>query len=324
MAAAPRMRMALAGTAFACLALVTACTTASAPGPALAGQLGAPAGTGPSPGVALSVAEAPGYTVYRPLVLPPEPMPVVLWGNGACRDNGLSASHFLREIASHGYLVIANGRPASERPPLAELPAPEAAPEQAGAPPMPPPQRVADETSVAQYLAGIDLAVSLNTAADGPLARAIDTSRVAALGHSCGGLQALAAGADPRIGVVMALASGVYVRQDGARSGVTIAKDDLLRLHTPVAYLLGGPSDISWPNGTDDYARIDHVPALLASLPVGHGGTFALVNGGAWATFATDWLDWQLKGDVGAQARILSADCPYCDADGWSVAAKNW
>lgn len=34
-------------------------------------------------------------------------MPVLLWGNGACVDNGLAHAAFLREIASHGYLVIA-------------------------------------------------------------------------------------------------------------------------------------------------------------------------------------------------------------------------
>src|SRR5690606_20506763 len=73
--------------------------------------IGATAGNGPYPAIAQAVADAPGYTLYRPATLPNEPLPVVVWGNGACRNNGLSASHFLREIASHGYIVIANGAP---------------------------------------------------------------------------------------------------------------------------------------------------------------------------------------------------------------------
>ena len=39
-----------------------------------------------------------------------------------------------------------------------------------------------------------------------------------------------------------------------------------------VIYILGGPSDIAYPNGMDDFARIGHVPVAVANLPVGHGG----------------------------------------------------
>src|SRR5690606_12215193 len=107
------------------------------------GQIGEPAGSGLYPAIAETLMNAPGYTVYRPLELPSHPLPVVVWGNGGCRDNGLSASHFLREIASHGYLVIANGSAREERPPRATRePSP---PPRSPAPP--PPTRVADETS---------------------------------------------------------------------------------------------------------------------------------------------------------------------------------
>ncbi len=283
-------------------------------------QHGAAAGNGGYPAIAFSRRDAPGYTFYRPEVLPDAPMPVVLWGNGGCRNNGLSASHFLREIASHGYFVMANGAPGEEREIVATLPPPPPpGPQNA----LPAERTTPDETSTTQLLAGIEWAIAANADDDDVLHRQLDTTLVAVMGHSCGGLQALSAGADPRVDAVMAFASGVYNRPGNGLSGVAITKADLLRLHTPVAYVLGGPSDIAFPNGSDDYARIDHVPAMLANLPVGHGGTFALANGGDWARVGAEWLDWQLKGDADAARTFTGQACRLCTTYGWTVERKG-
>ena len=116
--------------------------------PAAARPIGAPGGSGPHPAIAEALDDAPGHTLYRPEHLPGKRLPLVLWGNGGCRDNGLSASHFLREIASHGYVVIANGRPRAESPVAERLPEP---------PPLgsaPPPQRATpDETGNGERIA---------------------------------------------------------------------------------------------------------------------------------------------------------------------------
>lgn len=276
--------------------------------------IGAPAGTGDFPAVATARTDAPGYTIYHPAQWPDERLPLVLWGNGGCRNNGLSASHFLREIASHGYLVIANGAPLEERAVQTSLP-PRNGPQPAGAAP---PRATPDETQTNGMLGAIDWVMQSD------LAARIDPTRIAAMGHSCGGLQALAAGADPRIDTVMAFNSGVYVRAGSGLSGVGIVKGDLDKLHAPVAYILGGPEDIAYPNGTDDVARIAHVPVFLASSPVGHGGTFGLANGGDYGRIGAAWLDWQLKASKAAGAMFAGADCGLCNDNSWTIVRKQF
>lgn len=276
--------------------------------------VGEPAGTGGMPAVAEARADAPGYTLYRPAQWPGERLPLVLWGNGGCRNNGLSASHFLREIASHGYLVIANGAPREERPVLASLP-PANGPRPVGAPP---PRAAADETQTSQLLGAIDWV------ANSDLARHVDKSRIAVMGHSCGGLQALAAAADPRIDAVVVFNSGVYIRAGSGLSGVSIAKDDLKKLHTPVAYILGGPDDIAYPNGSDDVRQIAHVPVFFANSSIGHGGTFGLANGGDYSRIGLAWLDWQLKGSTVAGAMFVGPDCGLCKDPTWTIVRKQF
>jgi dienelactone hydrolase len=295
-------------------AIILALALTAAPQPVTAPVIGAPAGTGRWPAVAEARADAPGYTLYRPAQWPDERLPLVLWGNGGCRNNGLSASHFLREIASHGYLVIANGAPREERPVLASLP-PANGPRPAGAPP---PRATADETQTSQLLGAIDWVMNSD------LALHVDTARIAVMGHSCGGLQALAAAADPRIDAVIAFNSGVYIRAGSGLSGVDIVKDDLRKLHTPVAYILGGPDDIAYPNGSDDVRRIAHVPVFFANAPVGHGGTFGLANGGDYGRIGVAWLDWQLKGSKAAGAMFVGANCGLCKDPTWTIVRKQF
>jgi hypothetical protein len=105
--------------------------------------------------------------------------------------------------------------------------------------------------------------------------------------------------------------------------GLQVDKSVLKTLHTPVIYLMGGKTDIAWPNGTDDFARIDKAPALLASHDVGHGGTFMQPNGGAEAQVARQWLDWQLLGDPNAGKVFVGPACELCTDPQWTVERKG-
>ncbi len=195
----------------------------------------------------------------------------------------------------------------------------------AGAPPRaaaggPPPGN--DPTNPAQLLEALDWATRENARADSDLRSHLDLTRVATGGHSCGGLQALAISNDPRIDTTLVLDSGIYIRP-GGRSGVAIDKTQLPKLHGPVFYLTGGPSDIAHENALDDFEKLQHVPVVMASLPVGHGGTFSAPDGGDWARVSLRWLDWQLKGDANAAKEFVGPTCGLCTDSRWTVKQKN-
>jgi len=88
------------------------------------------AGTGRYAAMKEEVGSLPRHVIYRPRDLAglgSLKLGVVAWGNGGCSDDGASSRMHLLEIASHGYLVIANGRILSGpgAPPLEPRPAPQ-------------------------------------------------------------------------------------------------------------------------------------------------------------------------------------------------------
>ena len=91
----------------------------------------------------------------------------------------------------------------------------------------------------------------------------------------------------------------------------------------PVIYILGGPTDIAYENGMDDFSRLNDIPVVAINYPVGHGGTYSQLHGGEFSIPATAWLQWQLKGDNEAAKMFQGESCGISTREGWTIEKKN-
>ena len=130
---------------------------------------------------------------------------MLVWGNGGCAAQGRFFERFLAQIASFGYFVIANGAPNGT-----------------------------GQTTAQWMTDAIDWAVA--NAGKGAYA-AVDASRVAAAGQSCGGIEAYAQASDPRVATI-----GIF--NSGLLTNYTSIADD----KKPTFYFLGGSTDIAYVN----------------------------------------------------------------------------
>ena len=242
------------------------------------------------------------------------PLPLFVWGNGACRDNGLAHGAFLRQIASQGYFVVALGRPREERPfnPDRRLPCAAAATAPAAA---------ARRRAAAQHAGrnpgradarGHRLGHARERARGQRVRRATSIFRASR--------SAATAAADCRRWPCRMIRASTprwcstaasMCARDGARSGVQHRQVAAGEAARPDAVPGGGPADIAHPNASDDVARIGHVPVFFGALPVGHGGTFwTQRDGGDWARVATRWLDWHAEGRRGCELGFRRSRLP--------------
>lgn len=266
------------------------------------------------------------HTVYRPKDLAPftggKTMPIVAWGNGACSNAGLLFQTFLTEFAGNGYFVIASGPKDAPLPAFASQ-----RPGQVATTPDPNSGVKAGSTKDADLIIAIDWAIKQNADKSSPYFGKLDPSRIAVMGQSCGGLQATAVAGDPRIKTVVIWNSGVFppgaASPGAAMSGAT--KDSIKKFHTPIAYFLGGPTDLAYLNGKDDFSRIASpgAPAFLGSIHSGHGGTYNHPGGGWFGEVGVAWLNWRLNGDKAAAKYFEGANCILCKDKTWEVAKKN-
>jgi len=288
-------------------------------------------GTGPYPAIKEVDPTLPDHVIYRPKdlsALGKTKLGVLAWGNGGCAADGAGARFHLAEIASHGYLAIASGKVLSGpgAPPQPARPAmPPPAPN-AGAPGAPnglPPGIPPAQTKASSLTEAINWALAENTRKDSPYYGRIDPQQIAVSGWSCGGVQAIEVGSDPRVKTVIIHNSGLFEKGKSALAAMDIGKEALQKLHKPVIYIIGGPTDIAYPQAVDDFARINQIPIFVASTNKGHGGTFTEDNGGIAASVAVSWLDWRLRSDERAARRFVGKDCGLCKDALWNVDSKN-
>jgi hypothetical protein len=254
--------------------------------------------------------------VYRPADLSQlgqTKLGVYAFGNGGCSNDGASARLHLLEVASHGYLAIAPGGIHN-------------GPGKTQAPPRPADANI--ETYAAtrpeQLSAAIDWALAENARAGSPYYGRIDTGAIAVSGFSCGGIQALTVASDPRVSTAVIMNSGLFVEGPTRMGGMSLTKDLLTELHFPTLYILGGPTDIAYANGMDDFAHVTHLPIAVANIDKGHGGTYWEPNGGPAAEVVVDWLEWRLRGDADAGRTFLGQNCGLCANPAWKYETKGF
>jgi hypothetical protein len=146
------------------------------------------------------------------------------------------------------------------------------------------------------------------------------------MGHSCGGIQALAVAADPRVKLIGNWSGGLFVAPPAGAAGMVenVPKEQLDKLHSPVFYISGDSTDIAFENVNDDFKRITKVPAFRAWKDgIGHGGTYNQPNGGEFGKVAVALLEWQFKGDREAGKMFLGPNCGLCQDPKWHVEKKG-
>ncbi|HTM96325.1 MAG TPA: hypothetical protein VL100_10995 [Croceibacterium sp.] len=267
-------------------------------------------GTGPYPAEKRQYDSLANIVVYQPADLAKlgdTRMPIYVFGNGACSEDGASQRQHLLEIASHGYLAMAPGG-------IYSGPGVTMTPESWA--------QHRDKTRYQQLGQAIDWAIAENGRKDSPFYDRIDTAHVAVSGYSCGGMQALKYAGDPRVSTFVIMNSGIL--NDGSGKGEMAGEKSLLaKIDKPILYVLGGKEDVAYPNGMDDYARLTKVPSAVINTDVTHEGTYAQPNGGRAAQAVVAWLQWQLRGDRDAKAWFVGENCKLCSDPQWKIERRN-
>ncbi len=247
--------------------------------PAIVGDAGAP---GP---YATSVKTGGGPkgdgTVYYPTAFGPNGLknPILVWDPGS-GIMGTMYAPLLTQLASEGFAVYACASSSSTGTEVKD---------------------------------GIDWMIAQNTAAGSIFMGKLDTTKVAAGGHSLGSLAVFANDGDAR------LTTTVHV--SGGAGGTTAAS-----LKKPAVYLCGKTCvgsegitqcDLAAPNCATDF--------MNTTVPVFYGQNTVVSHAFSWESdygALTAWLRWQLMGDTTQKSMFIGPNCGLCSTP-WIGMSKN-
>lgn len=257
-------------------------------------------GSGQFKAIAVKEAGAEDFVVYHPKDMDYAharcgALPLLMWANGGCMDTSAGYERMLTEVASHGYVVMAIGEMEEHLN-----------------------SRKQNHTESSELKRGLDWMLQQARTKGSTYYQHIDTLKIAAAGHSCGGAQVLWNAADPRLKTLMIMNAGMGDMEMAGASRASLPK-----VHTPILYVTGGESDVAYENAKKDYERISHVPVVWANHPAsGHGGTYQQLYGGDYGRLVIDWLDWQLKGNTSLGETFLGVEAK--GYQGWNIQAKHF
>jgi dienelactone hydrolase len=171
----------------------------------------------------------------------------------------------------------------------------------------------------------VDWAIARNADASSAYYRRVRADRIAYMGHSCGGMQALTASADPRTTTAVVLNSGYYRTPPARPPGPLPVYRRWSELHAPTAIFTGGPKDVAYRIAKDSYEDgvAANLPMFTASQPaLAHSGAYVAPDR-EWSRAVLAWLDWQLKGARTARAQFIGERCGLCTSPAWQDVAGN-
>ncbi len=256
-----------------------------------------------------AAAGLPLHTLYRPADLDAwgsATLPLVVYGNGACQNSNHGGIAMLTLVAAHGFAVVAVGAP--EAPTLPDL----------------------NTAHPGQLIQALDWAA--DDRGRGQMGGRVDVTRIAAMGQSCGGLEALVAAADPRVATTVALNTGFFATTPGEPPRLGYGREHLRNVHGPVLFVSGGPSDQAYVNTQANVELLD-VPVVWADNP--HGGHSGLWKGyrddrsdptimNEAITVVVSWLEFVLNGDQYARSYFLGRPPGLAGVPGWAVTSRNF
>lgn len=255
-------------------------------------------GSGAYKAVALKEKTLTDFVVYRPLdmknaVRREGKLPILLFANGGCMDTSVGYERMLTEIASHGYVVVAIGEMQVYQF-----------------------DRKENSTPSSMLMQAMNWIVEQSKTPGSDYCDMVDTDKIAAAGHSCGGAQVLFNAKEPRLKTYLILNAGMGTMEMAGASA-----KNLIQLHAPIIYMTGGEGDVAYRNAEQDYNSISNVHAVWAdNAQAGHGGTYNQPYGGSFGKMAVDWLDWHLKGNTGNAANFITTNPSYKE---WTIKSNG-
>jgi predicted alpha/beta-hydrolase family hydrolase len=246
----------------------------------------------------------PDRTVYRPVggSEPRGTFPIVVWANGGCRHSNVFFATALTLLAAQGYVVVADGAP--ETPSTSETE------------PTALPHRIRD---VLDWInESEDARTQLSDASP---------DHIAVMGQSCGGIEALVAGADPRVGTVVSLNSGF-----APTTTLGYERELLDDLHTPVLFVHGGPQAVEYFNSLGNYSLVNVPAAVIEATDAGHSGIFHGVRDGHQdgtlgvtedlIRILAEWLSYCFGRSLSAR-EFLTGPAGVAALPGWTIEHKD-